>query len=572
MRSILLGGALTSLAFSTLLAQQDAAEARIISASAGESGSAINAQFAACAGAPCVVRLQPAKPYTLRTTVRIPAAMGQVLDCQGATLVWAGRGDEIEVQGLNGDSPSGEIRDCTLQLAPGNANGRNGIHQQSRIWMTYTHDTFQDWTNADSAGLVIDNTSGDGWPGYNERTHIENVSFSNDTFGLRLIANHGGTNSFARSAIVLECNEHDGQTCFSGENGADIYSASPFILHGNLSSQTPGKPAALLALSGGSGIRTSNGFIEAECAGAVPSNVYDIKDVNAKFQIPGGVWNLGGCTVANAGTSDNAISSVDPGAFKLQSVPYANGLQQANNTQIDWNGTSWRQGIPSVEGYPHGSFQLYTRSTDANPEADFEGDKNSSQLNIMNCVGLNTHTGQPGGCGFGPGYGLTPTTGGTLFPHLALETSGGFAVRDPHVGTSGGVDFQQTVDPRTGSLNDTFYGGSQGGQPSFVRQEIFYDFTTYRPETGMSRYAVGGVVHYSLPTLKLGGGPELSGVQGASATRIAGAAGSFTPGDLVETDDRGNFVDAGQGITADIKVGPCTLAIRGGLIVARSGC
>ena len=572
MRDLLLTGFLVFAWFGTAPAQQDAAGARVVSAALGETGAAINAQFAACAGAPCLVKLAPAKPYTLTTTISIPAAMGQVLDCQGATLLWAGQGDEVEVEGLNGDSPSGEIRNCTLQPARGNAAARNGVHQQSRIWMTYSHDTFEDWTNPASAGLVIDNTRGLGWPGYNERTHIENVSFSNDTIGLRLIARNGGTESFARSAIVIECNEHDGQICFSGENGADIYSASPFILHGNLSSDTPGRPAALLALSGGSGIRTTNGFIEAECSGRVPSNLYEIRDVNAKFQIPGGVWNLGGCTAANAGTSDNAIGSVDPGGFKLQAVPYANGLQQANNTQIDWNGTSWRQGIPSVGGYPRGAFQLYTRATDANPEVDFEADKNAPQLNIVTCVGLNTHTGQPGGCGFGPGYGLTPTTGGTLFPHVSLETTGGFAIRDPFIGTSGGVDFRQTVDPATGSLNDYFYGGSRGGQPSFVRQELFYDFTTYRAESGMSRYAFGGVVHYSLPTLKLGTGPELTGVQGASATKIAGATGTFLPGDLVKTDEQGDLVDAGKGLSSDIKIGPCTLTLKNGLVVAKSGC
>lgn len=572
MRGLLIAGALMFSQVGTLFAQQDASGARVVSHAAVETGSAINAQFAACAGAPCIVKLVPAKPYGVTTTINIPGAMGQVLDCQGATLLWAGKGDEIEVEGLNGDSPSGEIRNCMLQLAPGNAAGRNGIHQQSRIWMTYTHDTFQDWTNPGSAGLVIDNTRGVGWPGYNERTHIENVSFSNDTFGLRLIGRHGGTESFARSAIIGECNEHDGQTCFSGEGGADIYSVSPFILHGNLSSNTPGKPASLLSLSGGSGIRTTNGFVEAECAGRVPSNVYEIKDVNAKFQIPGGVWNLGGCTSANAGTSDNVVGSVDPGGFKLQTVPYANGVQQGNNVQIDWNGSSWRHGIPVFGGYPHGSFQIYDRDTDVNPEVDFEGDKSSPQVNVMNCVGTNGHTGQPGGCGFGPSYGLTPTTGGTLFPHLALETTGGLALREPRIGTSGGVSLSETIDPKSGTLTETLYGGSQGGQPSFSRQEIFYDFTTYRPELGMTRFAVGGVVHYSLPTLKLGSGPELTGVQGTSATRIAGAIGTFTPGDLVKTDDHGDLVDAGKAITAEIKVGPCTLTVRDGLIIAKAGC
>jgi hypothetical protein len=572
MRVFLLVGILTFSMGSTLSAQQDASGARIVSPASGEAGAAIDARFAECAGAPCLVKLVPAKAYTVTTRINIPAAMGQVLDCQGATLLWSGTGDEIEVDGLNGDSPSGEIRNCTLQLAPGNASGRNGVHQQSRIWMSYRHDTFQDWTNPASAGLVIDNTAGVGWPGYNERTHIENVSFSNDTTGLRLIARHGGTESFARSAFVIECNEHDGQTCFSGENGADIYSASPFILHGNLSSNTPGKPAALLVLSQGSDIRTTNGFIEAECAGRVPSNVYDLKDINAKFQLTGGVWNLGGCTTTNAGTSDNALGTLDPGGFKLQTVPYANGLQQANNVQIDWNGTSWRQGIPSVGGYPRGSFQIYTRVTDANPEVDFEGDKNSPQLNIVNCVGLNTHTGQPGGCGFGPGFGLGATVGGTLFPHLALETSGGFAVREPGIGTSGGVSLSETIDPHTGTLDETFYGGSQGGQPSFARQEVFYDFTTYRPERGMSRFAVGGVVHYSLPTLKLGSGPELTGVQGIFATKVAGASGNFNPGDLVKTDEQGDFVDAGKGVSADIVIGACRLSVKDGLIVAKSGC
>jgi hypothetical protein len=147
MKTLFLVGLIASLASGAAFGQVDAAGARVVSAGAAEPGAAINQQFAACAGAPCVVKLTPAKSYAMRTTVVIPAAMGQVLDCQQSTLLWSGKGDAIEVLGLNGDSPSGEIRNCVITLAPGNAAGRDGVHQESRIWMTYTHDTFQDWTN-----------------------------------------------------------------------------------------------------------------------------------------------------------------------------------------------------------------------------------------------------------------------------------------------------------------------------------------------------------------------------------------------------------------------------------------
>ena len=394
----------------------------------GDIGAQVNQAFASCHG-PCSVALPPRASYSQKTTIVVPGEAGQNLDCQSSGLLWQGVGDAIRVKGRNGDSPSGEIRNCTVAMSPGNRAAANGVRQESRIWFSYRNDTFLNWTNPGSAGLLIDNSRGADWPGYNERTHIRDVSFSNDLIGLRLVANDGGTNSFARSVIEIECNEHDGQTCFSGEQGADIYSVDEFSVHANLSSNS--KPASLLTLSGGSGIRTGKGYIEAECAGSVPSYLYDIEDANAKFQLPGGVWNLGGCTSLNkAGNTANTIGSVDASGFTMQAMPYSLGLPQANNSKVIWNGSSWRYGIPTVGGYPSGTFQIFNRSTAGKPEVDDESETDAPELNVVACSGFNTHNGSPGGCGFGPGYGSGMREGGTLVPGYALETAGGLGIRD----------------------------------------------------------------------------------------------------------------------------------------------
>ena len=182
------------------------------------------------------------------------------------------------------------------------------------------------------------------------------------------------------------------------------------------------------------------------------------------------------------------------------------------------------------------------------------------QQNIVACF--------PGGCGFGAGYGSSSLTGGTYKPaYASLESTGGFSLRNPTIGTSPGTYFQQAYNNSNGMLTDYFYGGTQGGQPSFTHQETFYDFTSYSTITGLSRYAYGGTVHYSLPTLKLGAGPELSGVQGSAATKIAGALGTFSSGHLVKTDANGDFVDGGTSATGTddfFTFTGCTLPSGGG--------
>jgi hypothetical protein len=49
----------------------------------------------------------------------------------------------------------------------------------------------------------------------------------------------------------------------------------------------------------------------------------------------------------------------------------------------------------------------------------------------------------------------------------------------------------------------------------------------------------------SLPSLVLGGSQVLTGVQGRGGSRVAAAAGSFTPGNAIVTDGQGDLVDSG---------------------------
>jgi hypothetical protein len=468
-------------------------------------GAKVNAAFASCAGAPCSVVLPPAERYSQATQIVIPAAMGQVLDCQYTTLSWTGSGDAISVTGLNGDSPTGAIRHCVIALAAGNTAGVNGVTQHARIWFNYDGDIFAGWVNPGSHALEFLNDAVVGWngpaggaaaiPAYNERTHIENTSFSNNTVGLYFHLG-GGTNSYGRNFVEAYFNLMKDQVGILVDNGAYVYNGM-FDVHANAG----GGGNAVVKLVNSSVLNPATGNFEGEGTGCG----LETDASNDIFAVTSDLMTkrcLGG-------PSDQEVTAPGNLGFMLQTRPFGSGLRQATNTKFSWDGEDVRFGMPTVGGYHHGYFQLFNRDTSGNPEVDDEAEHGAPQQNIMDCIGADNSLGAAGGCGFGPGFGPAATRGGNHQPRLALESSGGLALTGTQ-GVNHGQRFQTTYDAKTGNLVDYFSGGSQAGQPSYSRVEEFYDLTTYANEIGMSRYAAGGLVHYVTPTLKIGDGVELT--------------------------------------------------------------
>ncbi len=178
------------------------------------------------------VTLTPGAVYTYQTTINFPLGSQTypILDCQGATLNYTGSGDAVLVQPGGGPPyQSGLIQNCNLL---GTAAAANGIHQESRVGMKYRNVQISYFTGATAAALLLDNTSFSGQTtgssaGWNERLEAEITSYQN-TYGIRALGNHGGTNSFAYPHIDLRCQLYDGERCLTldgqgGNAGADMY-------------------------------------------------------------------------------------------------------------------------------------------------------------------------------------------------------------------------------------------------------------------------------------------------------------------------------------------------------------
>jgi hypothetical protein len=173
-------------------------------------GAAINAAFLACGGSAahaadsCVVALPPGANYVYSTTIVIPtsapldAAVAQqvyggasnepfvtepILDCNGSTLNYGGRGDAFTVLGEN-HYKSGEIRNCNFGVStPRSSANPNGTTQDSSaatatIWgrldFTVRHSTFA----MGRSGVAYVNDKAHGGPGYTEENHWDDIQIN----------------------------------------------------------------------------------------------------------------------------------------------------------------------------------------------------------------------------------------------------------------------------------------------------------------------------------------------------------------------------------------------------------
>ncbi len=357
----------------------------------------------------------------------------------------------------------------------------------SRLPLEFLNDAVVGWNGPFGGAAAI--------PAYNERTHIHNSSFSNNTVGIYFHL-AGGTNSYGRNFVQAFFDLMANQVGILADNGAYIYSGT-FDIHSNAN----GGGNAVVKLINSSVLNPAHGDFEGEGTGCGlqtdASN--DILAVSTDSMPP---HCLGG-------PSDQEVAAPGVLSFVLQTRPFGSGLRQATNSKFIWDGENVRFGMPTVGGYHHGFFQIFGRNTNGNPEVDDETDSGAPQQNIMDCIGTDNALGLVGGCGFGPGFGPAAARGGSNLPRLALESSGGLALTGTQ-GVNRGQLFQATFDSKTGNLVEYLSGGSLAGQPSYSRVEKFYDLTTYADDIGMSRYAAGGLVHYATPTIKIGSGVELT--------------------------------------------------------------
>ncbi len=494
------------------------------SATTPDIGAQINAQLATCPAQGCTIQLPPNRTYTLTTPIRIPAKEVR-LDCNNSTLFIATPGDAIDIVSLNGDSPTGSIENCKLLQQPGNTAARNAIHQHSRIWFTYRNLTIANFTNPQSAAILLDNDAAQGWPGYNERTHFDALSFVNDTIGLRLLGSNGGTNSFGRTVFEGQFDMQKGQFGISLEGGphgqADVYGGT-WIIHGNLT----GPGGRLLNLANAQ-FRNTLADLEGEGTGGF---LY-YADAASGLHLDGVAANSGGLQTFNAGASDQVSMPLSTSGFVLQGQPFQNGQLQANNPKLLWNGASLRLGLPRTYIYGSGFFQIFTRHTDTNPEIDSEAEASNPQVNKLYCSWSGT------GCGFGPGFGPAPALGGTRQPLATVDVAGNI-LSDTGTQLPAATDLDtihqcgvyNVSDPRNGppaGPHGIYLEVLCGAAPGYSIQHVFDAFAN----------------------------------NGFHWTRTQ-QANRWTPW----------IANGGQGLTTTLHLGPCTLTLTNGLITAQQSC
>ena len=549
-------------------------------------GAKINTAFASASGTAAtpargvVVNLSPDKIYRYATTIVIPHLSSApyiaapVLDCHNAVLEWSGtspNSDQLTVLGEN-DLKSGEIRNCRFT----SSNPSSTITFWSRIDFSVSHSFF-------GVPVRFINDFAHGGPGYTEENHWDDielnvapgkcgVSFQQDA---TIITRNVGSffyNWFSRIHLSLE----------GGANGFCLRahpSVPPLIQGGSFDIHVNASANAITSvfyLEDGTGIIRGVVNINGENAAgrdnsydvyaATPSaTFYNFGSSNALF--PHGYGPgvaLSNIVFIGPQVIANDLGSTLHGTRTFSGEPGGTIPQrQCENQQIG-NVTAFL--MPAYGSENNCFWEVAYRITDdANKDVDRAG---NSGHPITTRIWTSSQT----GVGFGPNYGAAK---GNIQPRpgIAIETSGGLGITTPTPKGAGiGAHFQTSIDPTTGTLAELYYGGSLAGQPSYQRREDFFDFTDGKVHTGLTRYAAGGVIHYALPTLKLGSGPELTGVQGSTGAKLAAATGSFTQGDPITTDANGNLVDAGAAFTGTRKAGACTFTIVKGLITTVSGC
>ena len=339
-------------------------------------GARINAAFAD--GGPTAHVILPAgQTFTYATTWRLPTPTlnsAAQLDCQGSTLHYTGSGDAALVEAGGGEPyASGLIENCILT---GNPAATNGIHQLSRVGMHYRDLTLSNFTGPAANALLVENTRFNGTRtpggyGWSERLDAD-LNLFNNTSGVRLAGEHGGTNSYGYSRLTLRCQLADAQWCLTldgsggsrGAAGADLYGSTVSIMANATFNAQPG---GILRAIHNSSLRTHL-EIDAESQGKLPGfGVFN--DKTSAIQACG-------YTAAvrfenhNEGTSSQQLVSMTAGSCSseigatYQPVHFFGNVAQARSSKwsVTSSGVDYYMAAPGgVE--PGSPFALWARNT-----------------------------------------------------------------------------------------------------------------------------------------------------------------------------------------------------------------
>ena len=489
-------------------------------------GAKVNAAIASCGGtASCYVQLTANTSYALSTQIVVPDFKAVWLDCANSTIVSSVATEAVHVGFMNEDSQTGGIINCAIIRASDNAAANaSGVIQDSRIWFTYDNLKIAGFHNANSVGIRWQNTGTAQWDGsgnvngYNERNHLNRVSFSDDTIGLDLWGSQGGTNSFARVVVDAHFDMFPGQKgLYLHGGGSDVY-GSNIDLRGNLSS-TVSSPATLLAIGEGSEIRNSSGFVEAECGG-VQGNLLNIIDANSYVKQGLQIIGSGNCTILNAGNSSNIQNLVGAQGFHLEPAPFTVfNAGQAASSMVDWTGIDFTLGFPTYGGAPLGKFAIYTAETYPIPDVS----RATPHKEMFTCT-----PGDPGTFGgiFGCTAGLLSHAGSR---RLATLQTDGFAVARQDIGTDG-TQLMFAIDP-DGTTRMNLHAVGTVGQPSNPFVISAYDSVALS-NTNIFRLDVSNyVARVTIPgTVQVGATPAACTGVSKTGTSAGGGEISYTSG------------------------------------------
>lgn len=427
-------------------------------------GAQLNAAFTANPAGK--VTLPPGQTYSYATTWSFPASATNtypILDCQGSTLNYTGSGDAVLVT-PGGAFPykSGLIENCILT---GTSVAANSFHQEARIGMNYRNVSVSGFTGTTSAALFLDNTSFAGATtgsaaGWNERSDID-INVFGDTFGVRALGSHGGTNSFAYTVLNMRCQTTDGQWCLSVEGVADMYSAKISIMGNATFMNVAG---GMVRATGGALIRSGWLTVNGESQGSVGgTDIYN--DASSAIDACGLKFTPGFSTV-NLGTSDQQNVSIFAnacanGQLRFTPTGYSQGVQQSRNWKLTLGTTGFDAYLPSnygVEGNAH--FGIWRRVTQnpGDPEADGPNKTTAFYINSFN-----------GYVGIGPGFDVAT-------PLFDLQVNGTMGIF-----RASGVDklqfMKRYLDP-IGGVHDYLRSATDPGQPSLPYYLDMSDFTS----------------------------------------------------------------------------------------------
>ncbi|CAN5467055.1 hypothetical protein BH10ACI4_BH10ACI4_25060 [soil metagenome] len=493
----------------------------------------IDAAFVSCGVLKsCTVQLNPGQVYTTATSFTVPFLGDQgfpILDCMGSTIHYTGSSYAATAAGgIAYPGKSGLMKDCNFT---GTSSALGAIYQPSRIGMDYERVMVSDFTGTNAAALFMPDTafySSSPGVGWTERGYVDMTS-NNNTFGIRMLGNQGGTNSFGYNTVDLKGNANDGQWLMSVEGTgafqtADLYS-STISVKGNTSGTGGGFRAIL-------GATVRQGFLTVNVEGAGGSTGPAVAvDATIGSNAPSSIYmcgNVFGGGLSNSNPNAGGASQLYVGANACSGVSsiwqypaYSLGTLQNRNSMWKMDAQHMAYFMACDSGAASfGDFQLTTRNTSDVPGVDASANTASGLTNIFWARACNKIL------GIGPGYGTNtggkqPVLGGAVPDNGGIETTGRLSTTSvtPIGLDNGSYDIRYT-DTANGNHIDYYVGGTAAAAPSFHHIEKFYDYGTFSVTNGMDCYALNGAVPCSFSGSI--SAPSIAPANGYTGSKTAG--------------------------------------------------